>query len=319
MNKLTRVVIIIVLIVLFIMTGVYIWLNRTMEMSTKEIKNSISFETNIKVNNFLNVALATVDNTTKNTDENKAKEVSVLAVNNNITSQTNEAPKTLPIYKATKYGTSENGRDLMYYSLAPENYENTLLFVFAIHGYEDAYDKDGKVLVDTAKYLVDYYKNSDASLLYNNRLLIVECANPDGLYDGKSCNGYGRCNAKGIDLNRDFDVIHKAYTNSRNYTPAPFSGKESKALADLIKAEKPVVVIDFHGWENCTIGDSNLAKIFRDNMSLKHKTDFNNNCNGYLSYWAHTQGASALLVEFKNDNISRSNLKMAVDEVLETF
>ena len=54
-------------------------------------------------------------------------------------------------------------------------------------------------------------------------------------------------------------------------------------------------------------------------MSLNHRTEFNNNCNGYLSYWAHSQGASASLVEFKNDNIPLDGLKNAVDEILESI
>lgn len=334
MKKYTKVIVIISLVVLAITIGTYIWINKTMDKVANRVDDGVKIENilkdNLEDNNLVanevensaiqNEAENTVINETANIATNaKIANAAVMQKKNTTKIEEEDKEKVLPVYKTANYGTSENGRNLSYHSIAPEKYENTLLFVFAIHGYEDAYDKDAKVLVNTAKYLVDYYKTNDVSLLHNNRLLIVECANPDGLYDGKSNNGYGRCNAKGIDLNRDFDVEHKVFTSSRNYTTAPFSGKESKALADLIKKEKPTVVIDFHGWENCTIGDGNLAKMFKENMSLKHKTEFNNNCNGYFSYWAHTQGASALLVEFKDDNISRTNLRMAVDDILEAF
>lgn len=284
-------------------------LSNSKELDTNIIKHITAISENnvVSTNNI-------IENVSNNTHKQN-----VTNTKNDIISKIEDKEITLPNYKQAKYGSSENGRDLIYYSLAPDNYENTLLFVFAIHGYEDDYDKDGQILVDTANYLKNYYKENDVKLLHNNRLLIVACANPDGLYDGNSCNGFGRCNAKGIDLNRDFDVIHKVSTNSRNYTPYPFSAKESRALADLIKKERPTVVLDFHGWLNYTIGDGNLAKIFKENMSLSHKTEFNNNCNGYLSYWAHKQGASSLLVEFKNDSIPKSDLKITIDEILETF
>lgn len=310
MNKIAKIVaIVIVIVVLAIIAIVSVVQSGAKESSTNEVK--------------------TVQEENKTSDDNKVIEDNgVIFESRNMIDENIQGDNTigetekeivLPKYEESTYGTSENGRELKYYSLAPEKYNDTFIFVFAIHGYEDAYDKDGQVLVDTAKYLVNQYKTSDVSLLNDNRLIIIECANPDGLYDGNSNDGFGRCNAKGIDLNRDFDVIYKPFTNSRNYTPKAFSGKESKALSKFIKKEKPKVVIDFHGWEDGVIGDTDLAKIFKENMSLKHKTEFNENCNGFLSYWAHEQGATSVLVEFKNDNISRTDLKMAVDEILELF
>lgn len=258
----------------------------------------------------------TIDNRVYGNDLiNETQENTQNVDENNISEQSEK--DVLPTYKELSYGTSENGRDLEYYSIAPNDYDSTILMVFAIHGYEDMYDKDAKVLVDIANYLVQYYKDGTQEMLSNTRLLIVPCANPDGLYDGKSNNGFGRCNAKGIDLNRDFDALHKVFSSSRNYTKYPFSAKESKALRDLVYNEKPSIVIDLHGWENCTIGDGKIAKAFKDTLGLKHKTEFNNNCNGYFSYWAHLQGADSLLVEFKNTNISKSSLVEAVNKLLE--
>ncbi len=214
------------------------------------------------------------------------------------------------------YGQSESGRDLVCYQLCGEAYERTVLLNFAIHGYEDEYDADGQVLVDLANALIEHY--SSAEDMKGCRLLIVPCANPDGLYDGYTNNGFGRCNAKGIDLNRDFDANYVSYSSARNYTPYAFSAAESRALRDLCLQYEPDVVIDFHGWLNETIGDSELAEVFYQEMGLTHYISFTStNCSGYFANWAHQNGALGLLVEFTSSNsINKDNLLAAVDRLI---
>jgi hypothetical protein len=215
-------------------------------------------------------------------------------------------------YYTKNFGKSENGRDLIAHIYEPKNFNNTILLNFAIHGFEDAYPQDGQVLVDAATFLMDHYSDNIESLK-STRLIIVPCANPDGLMDGTTNNGFGRCNANGVDLNRDFDANHIVLTDERNKTLEPFSASESRALRDLVLSEKPNVVIDFHGWLNYTIGDGNIAQVFADKVGLQHKTEFNENCNGYFSYWASLQNADALLVEFENDDIPVEKLIEAID------
>ena len=219
-------------------------------------------------------------------------------------------------YETFSYGKSELGRDLICHSVSPESYTQTILMTYAIHGFEDAYSKDGQVLVNTANALIDYYKTSNE--LKGCRLLIVPCANPDGLIDGTTNNGFGRCNANGVDLNRDFDANYSANTTpGRNYTPYAFSASESRALRDLYNDYNPSVVIDFHGWLNCTIGDSEIAEVFTDELGLPHQTGFSStNANGYFANWAHQQGALGLLVEFTDTNISTDNVQNAVNRLI---
>lgn len=211
------------------------------------------------------------------------------------------------------YGQSEMGRDLVCTILEPRQYKRTILAIFAIHGFEDWYDRDGQELVDTANQLIDHFKSGDD--LADSRLMIIAPANPDGLYEGTTKDGFGRCNANGIDLNRDFDAAHTPMTNARNYTPYPFSAAESRALRNLVNKYNPDIVLDCHGWEDCTIGDSELAMVFYEEMGLRHRVVFSDNAHGYFSYWAHQQGALALLVEFTNPNFDRQGFINAMERL----
>lgn len=214
-----------------------------------------------------------------------------------------------------QYGTSTQGRDLVCWSVQQGTYERTILLNFEIHGWEDEYAKDGQLLVDLGNYLVDYFSKQED--MHQCRLLVIPSCNPDGLAEGATNNGFGRCNAEGIDLNRDFDASHVAYTSGRNYTLEPFSAVETRAMRDLVQACHPNVVIDFHGWENCTIGSGDLAEVFSLHVGLNHKKELTDSAHGYFSYWAQLQGAEALLVEFKNSgNLVRQNVADAVKEIV---
>ena len=215
------------------------------------------------------------------------------------------------------YGKSELGKELVYYDYKPENYTNTVLLNFAIHGYEDEYPADAQILVKAAENLIAHY-NGTYPENCKTRLIIIPCANPDGLYDGTTNNGFGRCNANGVDLNRDFDANYRSYSSARNYTQYPFSAAESRALRDLYMDVKPLAVIDFHGWENCTIGNYELAQIFEDEMGLSHKVSFmTNNASGYFSNWAYQQGSYSLLVEFTNSrSVNENKLIKSVDRLI---
>ncbi len=229
-----------------------------------------------------------------------------------LTTSCNEADITSTSFK---FGSSVLGRDMVCWSIQPPSYSRTVLLNFAIHGWEDSYAADGQLLVDLGNALIAYY--SAASDLQSCRLLIIPCANPDGIAEGTTNNGFGRCNADGVDLNRDFDANHVAYTTARNYTPAPFTGVESQALRDLVWAADPAVVVDFHGWLNYTIGDSGLAELFSTYVGVNHKNELSTSAHGYFSYWAELQGAEAILVEFKDtDSVVHSDVIEAINQLL---
>lgn len=219
------------------------------------------------------------------------------------------------ICTAFQYGESVQGRDLVCWSIQQGEYTRTILLNFAIHGWEDSYASDGVILKQLGETLVSYYSESDN--LQGCRLLIIPSANPDGLLAGTTNNGFGRCNAAGIDLNRDFDANHKVNTDARYYTPYPFSAIESSALRDLVLAAHPDIVIDFHGWQNFTLGSPDLAEVFSLYVGLNHKRELTASASGYFSYWAQLQGAEAMLVEFKDTNsVVPENVIQAIDKLV---
>ena len=140
---------------------------------------------------------------------------SALAFNTLLTAFTiNAKAKTLDvpyIYEEEKYGESQLGRELSYYHIENEKQNlnsKKLLLNFAIHGFEDAFDYDGQLLVKIAENIISYYEEN-YDKLGSYELYIIKCSNPDGTYEGYTHNGYGRCTSTGVDLNRDFDYYHQ--------------------------------------------------------------------------------------------------------------
>ena len=142
---------------------------------------------------------------------------------------------------AMVYGTSGAGRDLTAYRF--DTGENVLVAGFAIHGWEDNFDRDGGALVYTANELMKRL-DANAALLtdYNWTVYVLPCMNPDGLMDGTTCNGPGRCTTTyinssgnlvrdtGVDLNRSFPVAWTSYTNARNFNgSAPLAARARRS------------------------------------------------------------------------------------------
>ncbi len=198
------------------------------------------------------------------------------------------------------YGKSVMGRDLVCTIIEPERYERTVLAVFAMHGYEGFYDKDGQTLVDAANEIIEYFKGQDT--MYGCRLMVVACANPDGLEDGNSFYGFGHDNKQGVDINDNFDVNR----------PAP----ETQALMNLVTEYKPDVVLDFHGFDYYTVGSSELAVVFSEEMGRSHQIIFTSKHKGTFTFWAQEQGAKALMVYLPDPDFSRKNLTQAIERVV---
>ena len=167
------------------------------------------------------------------------------------------------------YGQSELGRDLVCHRVGREDAEHSLLMIFGIHGYEDAFDRDGEVLKMIAERLIGHYSEKPEEL-QSVCLYIIPCANPDGLLEGNTWEGFGRSNASGIDINRDFSSDWSRQTKSRNRTGrSPFSTAEARAIRDLVLSVRPDYAMDVHGWSECSYGNGEMARVFAQPFGLE--------------------------------------------------
>lgn len=217
------------------------------------------------------------------------------------------------------YGQTGAGRDMIAYRFGSG--ENVMVVGFAIHGYEDNFDRDGKCLVYTAELLMNLLEeNIDTVDNYGWSIYVLPCMNPDGLLDGYTCNGPGRCTTtylsssgalisnKGVDLNRSFPTNWTRYTDSRNFNgSAPLSSLEAKSLAQFIENVRGSgvnICLDVHGWMSQIIpsngSNSALYNIFK--AAFPGNTYANcNNGRGYFTAYAASLGYAACLFEFPSD------------------
>lgn len=218
-----------------------------------------------------------------------------------------------------RYGTSSQGRDLTAYRFGSG--KNVMVLTFAIHGWEDSFDRDGQLLVDTAHALrQELTRRYDRLVTAGDwTVYVLPCLNPDGLAEGWTCNGPGRCTIaslddngnrveRGVDLNRCFPFRYRSMTGSRNYNgTAPLQAPEAKALADFtrqVKGEGYNVLIDVHGWYRQTIVmGSSQCPIYRTFNKYFPQNDYTlmSDGYGYYSAWASYElGYDVCLFEFPN-------------------
>ena len=108
-------------------------------------------------------------------------------------------------------------------------------------------------------------------------IFIFPCCNPDGIVNGWTNDGFGRCNVNGIDPNRNWPgnfvprTSTESPTDKRNYTgETPLGALESVHLYDKLLEKRgngKNVVLDIHGWENDFISRSkDLSEFFVDRL-----------------------------------------------------
>ncbi len=199
-----------------------------------------------------------------------------------------------PLHMQFVYGQSELGRDLVCHRVGQQDAQEAMLLVFGVHGYEDAFDRDGEVLIKIAERLIAHYEQN-AEELHTFCLYVIPCANPDGLIEGTTWEGFGRCNANGIDINRDFSSDWSQSFESRNKTGrAPFATAEARAIRDLVMEVKPKYAMDVHGWRERTYGNGKMAQIFAEPFDF----EVNRLCGGgMLCAWLNTMTRESMMLE----------------------
>lgn len=204
------------------------------------------------------------------------------------------AEESAPLHTRFIYGQSELGRDLICHRVGKADADKSLLMVFGVHGFEDAFDRDGEVLKMIAQRIMAHYEEN-ADDLRSFCLYVIPSANPDGLLEGTTKDGFGRCNANGIDINRDFSSDWSKQTYSRNRTgKTPFSTAEARAIRDLVERVKPDYAMDVHGWCELSFGNGKMAKIFAEPFDFEVRRLCG---GGMLCAWLNTVTQESMMLE----------------------
>jgi len=198
--------------------------------------------------------------------------------------QPEELPKDLPELGIPELnrkpiGSSVGGRNIEAYTYG--NGGSHLVFVGGIHG---GYEWNSVIL---AYQFVDYFNENIEAIPEDLTITIIPSANPDGVYDvvgkegrfqisdisaNKEIAGLGRFNARGVDLNRNFDCKWKPKSMWRgevvNAGLSPFSEPEAVAIRDFILGNSPEAVIFWHSQANAVYASECESGILPKTLSL---------------------------------------------------
>ena len=187
-------------------------------------------------------------------------------------------PPAVPAGWATEVvGTSVRGRDIQAFVRSVDAPASRVLVIGGLHGNEP-------VTPPTVRGLLAARHPDDVEVW------LVPEANPDGVAAGT------RCNANGVDLNRNFAWGWRADDGG----PAPLSEPETTALADLVERLHPDVVVWVHqpyGYVS-SIGPTAdaLEQAWADASGVPVRPDVTQHGGGE-SWTALTAGVSSMLVE----------------------
>ena len=210
------------------------------------------------------------------------------------------------------YGNSARGRELKAWRFGGG--ENVLVLTFCLHGFEDAFERDGAALVFAANVLMEEVPEWDCD---EWSIYVLPCCNPDGLIEGTTNEGFGRCAGGAYledgslsfsayaDINRCFPVCWEPLEEARFYNgTAPLACPEAVSLADFlndVKGNGMNFCIDVHGWYQQTLtsngNQSVLYKVFSSGFPDNTWADVNRG-TGYLAAYAAIVGYDSALFEF---------------------
>ena len=218
---------------------------------------------------------------------------------------------------------NRGGSDLKYFKFG--NGENVFFATFAIHGYEDLWDRDGQELINiTNQFYNKLVSTKDYDLAEKWTIYIFPGVNLDGITDGTTHNGPGRTTLysqapgnKGIDLNRCWQIgrTYESYTDSdRNYNgTAGFQAYEAKALRDFFIQNKSqngqTVLVDLHGWTQQLIGDAGICSYYEDYFPENNKKSVGRYGTQYMINWARvylgstSRAARTALIELPHSGV----------------
>ncbi len=187
------------------------------------------------------------------------------------------------IFDYVSLGTSYDNRQIFELIIGNKNSKNKIFVQATVHARE--YINSVLVMKQAEALCENYYSGTYrgkyySELLENCCFYIIPMSNPDGVSisiygaDGirddalrskvvKMCNKYGsgkrsyytlwKANARGVDLNRNWDCNWATSKNTVNYAcssgykgPSAFSEKETKILKNEVETLQPKTVISYH-------------------------------------------------------------------------
>lgn len=144
-------------------------------------------------------------------------------------------------------GSSVQKRPIMCFVLGDGS--DVTLIMATIHGNEPA----GTPLVRS----LSWYLRQHPAMLAGRKVVLMAVANPDGLANDS------RYNAKGIDLNRNFEAANRV--NSKQTGMTALSEPEALAIRQVILEYKPDRIVSIHQPLNCIDYDG-PARMLADRM-----------------------------------------------------
>lgn len=201
----------------------------------------------------------------------------------------------------TIYGTSVDATPITVY--LPDSGSAGLVILASIHGDES----ETTIVVSEALRCIP-----EGDL----RAAVILCANPDGTLRGT------RCNARGVDLNRNFPtsnwsadpVCYKSRESDARdiaLSPgfAPASEPETTALIQLIDRLSPRAIVSLHSALACIddAGASHLGKQLAERSGLPFLTEIGYPTPGSMGTWAGER--NLILVTYEVEPASPYELK----------
>jgi len=220
-------------------------------------------------------------------------------------------------------GYSVEGRPLHVYSFGDGERER--MIVADIHG------GDEWNTLTLANQLIQYLDQYPTLVPETVTLYIVPSLNPDG--ESRSHDKYGRLNANGVDLNRNFPVnwlVDWERAGCWNYLPtsggnAPGSEAETQALMDFITSHKIEALISYHsaalgvfpGGDPWDADSIRLAESVAQVSTYRYPPlDTGCTYSGSLPDFAVSQGAAAVDIELTNHIETDFDQNLNILEVL---
>jgi protein MpaA len=158
-----------------------------------------------------------------------------------------ELPSTVFAWQYHIVGKSVQNRPIICLELGEG--ADVSLIMATIHGNETA----GTPLVRS----LSWYLRRHPELLAGRKVVLMAVANPDGMVYGT------RYNAKGVDLNRNFEAANRI--NTKKTGLLPLSEPEARIIKEVIQKFKPDRIVTIHQPLNCIDYDG-PAKTLAEHM-----------------------------------------------------